>query len=71
MIPRAVDVSPMRRLDMALRNIAIGAIQKSRKNKKRIWECLAEEIINTARNSPESYAISKKDEIERIAKSSR
>jgi len=71
MIPRAVDVSPMRRLDMALRNIAIGAIQKSHKNKKRIWECLAEEIINTARNSPESYAISKKDEIERIAKSSR
>ena len=71
MIPRAVDVSPLRRLDMALRHIAIGAIQKSHKNKKRIWECLAEEIIYAANNNPQSFAIAKKDEIERIAKSSR
>ncbi len=70
-VPKSVDVSPLRRLDMALRNIVLGAMQKTHKNKKRVWECLADEIIAAAKGSLESYAISKKDEIERIAKASR
>ncbi len=70
-VPKAVDVSPSRRLDIALRNIALGATKSSFKNKKPIEVCLAEEIINASKNSADSYAVSKKEEIERIAKSAR
>lgn len=33
--------------------------------------CLAEELINAAKGSSNSYAIKKKDELERVAKSNR
>jgi small subunit ribosomal protein S5e len=36
-----------------------------------VAECLADEIINAARGSSNSYAIKKKDEIERVAKANR
>ncbi len=70
-VPKAVDVSPSRRLDIALRNIAVGAVNSSFKNPKRIEECLADEIIKAARNDISSYAVSKKEEIERVAASAR
>lgn len=70
-VPKAVDVSPSRRLDIALRNIAIGATQKTFKNRKSIEECLAEEIIMAAEYNMNSFAIQKKEEIERIALSAR
>merc|ERR1712167_476586 len=41
------------------------------RNIKTIAECLAEEIINAAKGSSNSYAIKKKDEIERVAKANR
>ena len=34
-------------------------------------ECLADELINAAKGSSNSYAIKKKDELERVAKSNR
>ena len=34
-------------------------------------ECLADELINAAKGSSNSYAIKKKDELERIARSNR
>ena len=34
-------------------------------------ECLADEFINAAKGSSNSYAIKKKDEIERVAKANR
>uniref|UniRef100_A0A3Q7FJW7 Small ribosomal subunit protein uS7 domain-containing protein n=1 Tax=Solanum lycopersicum TaxID=4081 RepID=A0A3Q7FJW7_SOLLC len=34
-------------------------------------ECLADELINAAKGSSNSYAIKKKDEIERVAKANR
>lgn len=40
-------------------------------NIKSISECLAEELINAAKGSSNSYAIKKKDELERVAKSNR
>ncbi|MCS4540860.1 MAG: 30S ribosomal protein S7 [Euryarchaeota archaeon] len=67
----AVDVAPQRRVDFALRLIAQAASQATFKNPKPIYECLAEEIIASANNDPKSKAILKKDEIERIAQSSR
>ena len=36
-----------------------------------ILECLADELINAAKGSSNSYAIKKKDELERVAKSNR
>ncbi|KAF8359046.1 hypothetical protein PRIPAC_94041 [Pristionchus pacificus] len=38
------------------------------RNIKTIAECLADELINAAKESPNSYAIKKKDELERVAK---
>ena len=67
----AVDISPMRRLDVALRNIALGASAKCYKNKISYAEALAEEIIAAANKDTKSFAYSKKEEIERIAQSSR
>ncbi len=67
----AVDISPMRRVDLALRHLSEGARLCAFKNTKSIEECLADEIIAAANNDSKSYAISRKDEIERIALSSR
>ena len=67
----AVDVSPQRRVDVALKHITEGARQCAFNNPKPIEECLADEIIAAANNDTRSYAIRKKEEIERIALSSR
>ncbi|PRT54130.1 40S ribosomal protein S5 [Wickerhamiella sorbophila] len=68
---QAVDVSPLRRVNQAIALITIGAREASFRNVKTIAECLAEEIINAAKGSANSYAIKKKDELERVAKSNR
>jgi small subunit ribosomal protein S7 len=70
-VPKAVDVSPARRLDIALRNIATGATSASFKSPKPIHECLATEIIRASRAEMESFAIARKEELERVAKSAR
>jgi small subunit ribosomal protein S5e len=68
---QAVDVSPFRRVSQALYLIATGARQSSFRNIKTCAECLADEIINASKGSSNSYAIKKKDEIERVAKANR
>ncbi len=70
-VPKAVDVSPWRRLSIALGNNAKGAIKASYKNKKGIAVCLAEELIKTANGDRNSFAVSRKDEMERMAQSAR
>src|SRR2546425_11316955 len=70
-VPRAVDVSPSRRLDMALRNMCVGVTAASFKSPKPIQECLADEILKASRGEMESAAITKKEELERIAMSAR
>jgi len=67
----AVDVSAQRRLDMALRNIALAAIMGSFDNKRTLAQALADEIILASQNNISSYAIKKRDETERIARSTR
>jgi len=68
---QAVDVSPMRRAAQALFFMAIGARNSSFRTMKTISECLADEIMNCAKESSNSYAIKKKDEIEKVAKGNR
>ncbi|XP_070712324.1 uncharacterized protein [Pempheris klunzingeri] len=68
---QAVDVSPLRRINQAIYMIVTGAREASFKNLKTISECLADELINASKGSSNSYAIKKKDELERVAKSNR
>mmetsp|Transcript_33841 Transcript_33841/g.67708 ORF Transcript_33841/g.67708 Transcript_33841/m.67708 type:complete len:192 (+) Transcript_33841:112-687(+) len=68
---QAVDVSPFRRVNIAIHLIVSGARESAFRNVKTISECLADEIINAAKGSSNSYAIKKKDEIERVAKANR
>ncbi|CCF75802.1 small subunit ribosomal protein S5e [Babesia microti strain RI] len=68
---QAVDVSPLRRVNQAIYLICTGARNAAFRNIKTIAECLAEEIMNCAKESSNSYAIKKKDEIERVAKANR
>jgi small subunit ribosomal protein S7 len=70
-VPKAVDVAPQRRLDVALRNICQGSLNASHKNKKRIEVCLAEELIKASKNDVSSFSVAKKNDAERIAKSAR
>ncbi len=70
-VPKAVDVAPSRRVDIALRNIAKGASSASYKSKKSIEDCLADQIMLAAKNDGGSYAVAKKEEVERISASAR
>ncbi len=70
-VPKSVDTSSSRRVDIALRNIAEGARRAAFKSKRNIASCLAEEIIAAANNESRSFAVSKKEEVERVAKSAR
>lgn len=69
--PQAVDVSPRRRLNLVLRFIVNGSYDKAFNKKLNITESLAKEIMAAADNSSESYAISKKNEIEKQADAAR
>ncbi len=67
----AVDISSAKRLNVALKNIALAAITNSFKNRRTLAEVLAQEIILTANKDPNSYAVKKRIESERIARSAR
>ncbi|KAJ3498350.1 hypothetical protein NLJ89_g10229 [Agrocybe chaxingu] len=68
---QAVDVSPLRRVNQSIALLTTGTRESAFRNVKSIAECLADELINAAKGSSNSYAIKKKDELERVAKSNR
>ncbi|KAF7725093.1 ribosomal protein S5 [Apophysomyces ossiformis] len=68
---QAVDVSPLRRVNQSIALLTTGTREAAFRNVKTIAECLADELINAAKGSSNSYAIKKKDELERVAKSNR
>jgi ribosomal protein S7 len=51
--------------------LTTGSREAAFRNIKTIAECLSDELINAAKGSSNSYAIKKKDELERVAKSNR
>ena len=61
-----VDVSPTRRVDTAIRNICIGALESSKKQRS-IENALSKELMLASEGNPDSYAVGKKEEIERQA----
>ena len=69
--PKAVDVAPQRRIDLALRAITQSAYLKSFNKKRKIEDALAEEIIAASQCSGKSTAITKKRDTERQAFSSK
>ncbi len=69
--PQAVDVSPLRRVNLALRNIVHGASDKAFGKKKTIAEGLAEEIILSSENNGDSVAVRKRNESEKQADAAR
>ncbi|KAI8871150.1 ribosomal protein S7 [Ramicandelaber brevisporus] len=68
---QAVDVSPLRRVNQSIHLMTTGTREAAFRNMKTIAECLADELINAAKGSSNSYAIKKKDELERVAKGNR
>jgi len=69
--PKAVDSAPSRRLDVAIRHLATGATQATHKSKKTLTQGIVTEISKAAQGDVTSYAIGKKEEVERIAASAR
>lgn len=82
-VPRAVDIAPSRRLDLAIRNLCSGVVLaafkggggKKAAEKERGYEpiaqFLANEILAASRGDMASSAIAKKEEVERVASSAR
>ena len=69
--PQAVDVSPLRRVNLALKYLVHGASDKAFNKKKNISQGLADEIIMASEKNGESYAMRKKNEAEKQADSAR
>ena len=67
----SVDISPQRRVDLALRFISLAVRETSFSTKKSAEEILANEIIMAARNDSNCFSIKKKFEQERMAMSAR
>jgi small subunit ribosomal protein S7 len=67
----SVDVAPQRRIDLALRHITDGARAQSKNNPRSIQETVADELVLAANKDIKSAAIAKRNEIERVAQSSR
>lgn len=69
--PQAVDCSPQRRIDLAIRWMVQGSYQKSFGKKRKMAEVLANEMILASQGNMESYALGKKNEAEKQADSAR
>jgi small subunit ribosomal protein S7 len=69
--PQAVDVSPLRRINLSLRWIIHGASDKAFNKKKTFPQGLADEIILASEQNGESFAMRKKKEAEAQADSAR
>jgi small subunit ribosomal protein S7 len=67
----AVDCSPQRRIDLALRYIVRGIREQTFGNRKTLEEIVADQLIGAANNDSNNFSVRRKQEVERIALSSR
>ena len=67
----SVDVAPQRRIDLAIRHITEGASAAVKNNPLSIQEAIANELILAAIKDIKSAGVAKRNEIERVAQSSR
>lgn len=67
----SVDVAPLKKVDEALKNLALATFQGSFKSKVSAEEALAKELMAAANEENTSFSVRRRDEVERIAKASR
>ena len=67
----AVDISPQRRIDLALRYITRGIREQTFSNRLALEEIIANQLIGAANNDGNTFSIRRRLEVERIALSSR
>jgi small subunit ribosomal protein S7 len=67
----AVDIAPQRRVDLAIKYLVQAIGGRSHSGERMFEADIAQELILASKNSQESRAIKRKDEIERIAVSAR
>jgi len=70
-VPQAVDVAPQRRVDQALMFVAQGTYRNSFKTTTDAHEALADQLIGAANYDVQTYAVSQKEEKERVAAAAR
>ena len=67
----SVDVSPLRRVDLALRFLADGVKEAAFSRPRAVEEYLADHLMLAAANDQNAPSVKKKHELERIAQASR
>ena len=70
-VPKAVDVSPQRRVDQALMFLAEGAYSACHKSPTSAHEALADQLIGAADGDVSTHAVNQKEEKERVAAAAR
>ncbi|TYL39909.1 30S ribosomal protein S7 [Natronococcus pandeyae] len=70
-VPKAVDVAPQRRVDQALKFLADGVQSASFKTPTPVAEAIANQLIGAANYDVQTYAVSQKEEKERVAAAAR
>ena len=70
-VPKAVDVSPQRRVDQALKFLAEGVYGDSFKSPTDVEDALADQLLGAANYDVQTYAINQKEEKERVAAAAR
>lgn len=68
---QSVDVSPQRRVDIALKLITVGAAKAAFKKKRSVASTLADELMKAADYDPKTFSVAKKEEMERMSKAAR
>ena len=64
---QAVDIGPQRRIDLVIRYLCQGAAHKAFNSSKSISQCLVDEIMDAYEQGGNSMAMSKRNEIEKMA----
>jgi len=64
---QAVDCAPQRRIDLVIRFLGQGAAHKAFNGSKSLHDCLVEEIMDCLNKTGNSMAMSKRNEIEKMA----
>ncbi len=70
-VPKAVDISPQRRVDQALKFIAEGVHNATFKSETDAAEALATQLLGSADNDVNTYPVEQKEEKERVAAAAR
>jgi small subunit ribosomal protein S7 len=70
-VPKAVDISPQRRVDQALKMLAEGVHSASFKSDIDAAEAVAQQLVGAANDDVGTYAVGQKEEKERVAAAAR